>query len=184
MRAQAGGANIIPMALLKIARMGRPVLRGVAAPVEDPCAPEIRRLAADMLETMRDAPGVGLAAPQVFAPVRMIVVRAPADRGDGAEEPETVLINPEITPLDDAVVTGWEGCLSVPGLRGVVPRSNRIGLRALGLNGETVEREASGFFARVLQHEVDHLNGLLYLERMTDLKLLAFEDEARHIRAT
>lgn len=169
------------MALLKIARMGHPVLRGRAAPVDDPAAPEIRRLAQDMLETMRDAPGVGLAAPQVYAPLRMVVARAPADRSGGGEEPESVFINPEITLLDDADALGWEGCLSVPGLRGIVPRHRRIGLTALDLNGKTIEREISGFFARVIQHETDHLNGVLYLERMTDLQMLAFEGEARHI---
>lgn len=169
------------MALLKIARMGHPALRGRAEEVSDPSAPEIRRLAQDMLETMRDAPGVGLAAPQVHVPLRIIVVRAPADRSDGREEPETVLINPEITLLDAADAWGWEGCLSVPGLRGLVPRHRRVGLRALDLDGRRIEREAAGFFARVLQHETDHLDGTLYVERMPDLKLLAFEGEARHI---
>lgn len=174
-------ADSVRMALLKIAHMGHPALRGRAAEIEDPSAPEIRRLAQDMLETMRDAPGVGLAAPQVYAPFRLIVVRAPAGRSGGREEPETVLINPELTPLDAADAWGWEGCLSVPGLRGLVPRYGRVGLRALGLDGRLVEREATGFFARVLQHETDHLDGALYVERMPDLKLLAFEGEARHI---
>lgn len=173
--------DTLRMALLKIARMGHPALRGRAAEVEDPGAPEILRLAQDMLETMRDAPGVGLAAPQVYAPLRLIVVRVPADRAGGSGEPETVLINPELTPLDAAEAWGWEGCLSVPGMRGLVPRHNRVGLRALGLDGRVIEREANGFFARVLQHETDHLNGTLYVERMPDLKLLAFEGEARHI---
>lgn len=171
------------MALLKIARMGHPALRGRAVEVADPSAPEIRRLAQDMLETMRDAPGVGLAAPQVHVPLRIIVVRAPADRSEGPGEPETVLINPEIVPLDAADALGWEGCLSVPGLRGLVPRHRRIGLRALDLDGRPIEREASGFFARVLQHETDHLDGTLYVERMSDLKLLTFDGEARHIEA-
>lgn len=169
------------MALLKIARMGHPALRGVAAPVSDPTAPDIRRLAQDMLETMRDAPGVGLAAPQVYAPWRLIVVRAPANRSGGAEEPETVLVNPEIVPLDDIMLDGWEGCLSVPGLRGVVARYAHIGLRALDLNGRVIEREARGFFARVLQHETDHLDGVLYPQRMDDLTLLTYDDEARHV---
>jgi peptide deformylase len=169
------------MSLLKIARMGHPILRRRAAPVVDPTAPDIRRLAQDMLETMRDAPGVGLAAPQVYASVRMVVVRVPPDRAGGQCEPETVLINPEITPLDANDAFGWEGCLSVPGLRGVVPRHRHIGLRALDLTGKVIEREATGFFARVIQHETDHLDGLLYLDRMPDLKLLAYDAEARHI---
>lgn len=167
------------MAILKIARMGQSVLRRAAAPVPDLAAPELGRLIADMGETMRDAPGVGLAAPQVFSDLRLIVFRAPADRkDDGTEDtPDTALINPMITPLSDDVALGWEGCLSVPGLRGLVPRWRRIGYSGFLPDGTFIEREASGFLARVIQHECDHLDGLLYIDRMHDLRLLVCEDE-------
>ncbi len=171
------------MAILKIARMGHPVLRRRADPVGDPTAPEIRRLAGDMLETMRDAPGTGLAAPQVHVPLRVVVfeVAAPrAEREGAAAVPLTVMVNPEIEPLDDAKALGWEGCLSVPGLAGMVPRFERIRYRFQTLDGETVERSAEGFHARVVQHECDHLDGILYPQRMTDLSLLVFAEELRH----
>lgn len=171
------------MALLKIARMGHPVLRTKAEPVRDPTDPEIRRLAADMIDTMLDAPGVGLAAPQVHQGLRMVVLRVPAERSDGESVPETVLINPEIEPLDEEVDLGWEGCLSIPGLRGLVPRYHRIRYRGLGLDGAVIEREAEGFHARVVQHEVDHLDGVLYIDRIPDLRLLAFNEESHHIAA-
>ncbi|KAA0681021.1 peptide deformylase [Roseomonas genomospecies 6] len=169
------------MALLKIARMGHPVLRKVAAPVPDPTAPEIRRLASDMIDTMLDAPGVGLAAPQVHESLRMIVFRVPGERSGGESVGPTVLINPVVEPLGDALVTGLEGCLSIPELRGIVPRFVRIRYRGVGLDGEPIEREAEGFHARVIQHECDHLDGVLYIDRMTDLRYLAFKDEAHHV---
>ena len=173
------------MAILKIAKMGHPVLRRRADPVADPTAPEIRQLAHDMLDTMHDAPGTGLAAPQVHVPLRMVIFLVSAARaahagGEAAEVPLTVLINPEIEPLGDAMDEDWEGCLSVPGLRGVVPRYTHIRYRALGLNGEAIEREASGFHARVVQHECDHLDGILYPQRMRDLGKLIFNSEERH----
>lgn len=171
------------MALLKIARMGHPVLRAMAMPVRDPTDPEVRRLAADMIETMLDAPGVGLAAPQVHVPLRLIVVRVPADRSGAADVPESVLVNPELEPLGNLTESGVEGCLSIPGLRGAVPRFARVGWRALDLEGRPIEGEAEGFHARVLQHEVDHLDGTLYIDRMPDLRLLAFNEEAAHLAA-
>lgn len=169
------------MTLLKIARMGHPVLRAKAEPVRDPMDPELRRLAADMIETMLDAPGVGLAAPQVHIGQRIVVIRVPSERNGGDSVPETVLINPEIEPLDEEMELGWEGCLSIPGLRGLVPRHSRIRYRGVGLDGEAIEREASGFHARVVQHEVDHLDGVLYIDRMPDLSLLAFNEEAHYL---
>jgi len=171
------------MALLKIARMGHPVLRAKAEPVRDPADPEIRRLAADMIDTMLDAPGVGLAAPQVHQGLRVIVIRVPPDRSGGESLPETVLINPEIEPLGEEKELGWEGCLSIPGLRGLVPRYSRIRYRGIGLDGGVIEREAEGFHARVVQHEVDHLDGVLYIDRIPDLRLLAFNEESHHIAA-
>jgi peptide deformylase len=178
------------MAILKVARMGHPVLRRPAEPVRDPGAPEICRLVADMLDTMRDEGGVGLAATQVHVPLRLVIFEVSAQRmapgigPDGIDAPDsaggvplTVLINPEIEPLDEERVLGWEACLSVPGLTGVVPRWRRIRYRGLTPTGETIDREAEGFHARVVQHECDHLDGILYPMRMTDLSLLGFADE-------
>ena len=169
------------MALLKIARMGNPVLRKPAAAVEDPAAAWVRRLVDDMIETMEDAGGTGLAAPQVHQPWRIVVFFVAGERlsgmpGDVAQD-LTVLINPVVELLGRERAFGWEGCLSVPGLRGVVPRHLRIRYRAIGLEGETIEREAEGFHARVVQHECDHLDGVLYPQRMTDLRLLVFLEE-------
>jgi len=171
------------MAILKIARMGHPVLRRRADEVKDPAAPEIRRLAEDMLETMRDAPGTGLAAPQVHVPLRVVifeVAETRAQREKSEAVPLTVMVNPVIEPLGEARSLGWEGCLSVPGLAGMVPRLERIRYRFQTLEGETVEREAEGFHARVVQHECDHLDGVLYPQRMDDLSLLVFAEELKH----
>ena len=179
------------MAILKIARMGHPVLRRRAQEVADPTAPEIHQLVRDMLETMEDADGAGLAAPQVHVPLRVVVFHVPPEREDpdgsdaepGAEPagvPLTVLVNPVIEPLDDDMALDWEGCLSVPGLMGAVPRHTRIHYRANTLDGGTIERTAEGFHARVVQHECDHLDGILYPQRMTDLSLLMFREEMRH----
>jgi peptide deformylase len=169
------------MALLKIARMGNPVLRAPAAAVADPAVPWVRRLVADMVETMEDAGGTGIAAPQVHEGWRVVVFRVLDDRlsglpGDDAQE-LTVLINPVVEPVGEERLYGWEGCLSVPGLRGVVPRWARIRYRATGLDGEAVAREAAGFHARVVQHECDHLDGILYPQRMTDQRHLFFVEE-------
>jgi peptide deformylase len=169
------------MALLKIARMGNPALRARAAEVDDPAAPWVRALVEDMLETMEDAGGTGIAAPQVHAPHRIVVFRVAGERasdlpGDG-DQPLTVLINPVIEPVGNEMALGWEGCLSVPGLRGVVPRHLRVRYRGLGLSGELIEREAAGFHARVVQHECDHLDGMLYPQRMTDHRLLVYTEE-------
>ena len=169
------------MALLKIAQMGNPILRAPAALVEDPRAPWVRRLAEDMIATMADAGGTGLAAPQVHQPWRIVVFLVAGDRltdmpGDTAQD-LTVLINPVVEPVGRERAFGWEGCLSVPGLRGVVPRHLRIRYRATGLDGETIERQAEGFHARVVQHECDHLDGVLYPQRMVDLRHLFFAEE-------
>src|ERR1700712_3123813 len=147
------------MAILKIARMGHPVLAQLAQPVANPGAPEIRRLVSDMVETMMDANGAGLAAPQVHVPLRVVVFQAPGERSDpGLSEEErfdhtaplSVLINPEIEILDPALEGGWEGCLSVPGLRGWVMRPAHIRYRGVGIDGEAIERVARGFHARVV----------------------------------
>ncbi|HXC54749.1 MAG TPA: peptide deformylase [Rhizomicrobium sp.] len=177
------------MAILKIARMGHPVLAETAQAVANPGAPEIRRLVSDMVETMIDANGAGLAAPQVHVPLRVVVFQAPEGRSDpGLSEDErfdhtaplTVLVNPEIEIVGGAVEGGWEGCLSVPGLRGFVERPFHVRYRGFDLEGRAVARTAKGFHARVVQHEVDHLDGRLYPSRMADLGKLIFESEARH----
>ncbi len=164
------------MSILKIARMGHPVLMRRAEPVEDPTAPEIARLVADMIETLEDIGGRGLAAPQVHVGLRLVIFHMGETRGAVPE----VLVNPVIEPLSEETVRGWEGCLSVPGLRGVVPRFRHIRYRAVDLDGRVVEREASDMHARVVQHECDHLDGVLYPQRMDDLRLLMFETEAKH----
>ncbi len=177
------------MAILKIARMGHPVLRRPAEPVADPTDPDIQRLIRDMAETMTDANGAGLAAPQVYRSARVILFHAPAMRAEGEEPaptevaPFTVLINPEITMDTQERVEDWEGCLSIPGLRGRVPRAPQIRYRGLGPDGAPIEREATGFHARVVQHEVDHLDGVLYPDRMKSLDSLIFETELRHVLA-
>jgi peptide deformylase len=182
------------MAILKIARMGHPVLKRRADPIPDPKAPEIQRLIRDMLETLADIGGAGLAAPQVHVPLRLVIFHVPAARAareEGGETapgagavPLTVLINPEIEPLGTEVagtemVAGLEACLSVPGLAGMVPRHTHIRYCGLDAQGAVIDREARGFHARVVQHECDHLDGILYPMRMTDLSTLTFVEEMR-----
>ena len=173
------------MTLLKLARMGHPVLRQVAAPVADPTDPEIAHLAEDMVETMFDADGVGLAAPQVHRPLRLIVFRIPPERLDEDAPPEpsepVALVNPVLEPIGDETFLGLEGCLSIPDLRGLVPRFSTVVYRGVGLDGLPVQGEATGFRARVLQHEVDHLDGILFPDRMTDLRSLVFTSELHHL---
>jgi peptide deformylase len=176
------------MAILKIARMGHPVLARKADAVADPTAPEIKRLIADMIETMQDASGAGLAAPQVHLPLRVVVFQALAGRDDGLEKSErfeataplTVLINPVIEVVDPAPEGGWEGCLSVPGLRGWVERPRHVRYAGYDQEGKRIVRTAKGFHARVVQHECDHLDGILYPQRMNDLKKLLFESEIQY----
>ncbi len=165
------------MAILKIARMGHPVLLERAAEVGDPRAPEVARLLADMAETLEDAGGVGLAAPQVYTALRLFIYLVPASRADGEAVPLTAVINPVVTKLDDAMELGWEGCLSIPGLRAAVPRYSRVLLAGVDAAGAAIERECSGFHARVVQHEYDHLNGVLYPMRMTDFRYFGFNEE-------
>ena len=185
------------MAILKIARMGHPVLKRVAQPIDDPGAPEVRRLVNDMLDTLEDAGGTGLAAPQVHVPRRLVLFyvsteRAQRENGrengredgedapDEAEEvPLTVLVNPTLEPLSEEMVVSWEACLSLPDLAGRVPRYKAVRYRGLDLRGEEIVREARGFHARVVQHECDHLDGVLYPQRMTDLSTLTFASELK-----
>lgn len=159
------------MTVREILKMGDPRLLRVAQPVREFGTPEMKALIADMFETMAAANGAGLAAPQIGVDLQLVIfgythnVRYP----DAPPVPPTVLINPVITPLDEEVVQGWEGCLSVPGLRGMVPRQARIRYSGFDPEGKPIEREADGFHARVVQHECDHLIGRLYPTRMTDL---------------
>jgi peptide deformylase len=169
------------MAVLRIAKMGNPVLANVAAPVADPTAREIRRLAADMQETLEDIGASGLAAPQVFESKRVVVYRMIAARipkGSGIEpRPWTVMVNPAITPKTAEKTPVWERCLSIPGLHGKVPRFPRITISYQTLDGKSVSHDAHGSWAALLQHECDHLDGIVYPMRMTDLALLAYNDE-------
>ena len=169
------------MAILKIARMGHPVLLRKCSPVADPGAAEIRRLVADMMETMEDAPGVGLAAPQVYQSLRLFVFRVPSGRQ--TQDPDdmpignSVLINPEVELLGEERALGWEGCLSIPDLRAAVPRATRVRYRGVDCDGNVIERQVTGFHARVVQHEYDHLEGILYPMRMTDFRYFGFTSE-------
>ena len=164
-------------AILKVARIGHPVVRTVAIPVPagDVGSAGFQRLVDDMIATMHEYEGVGLAAPQVHVSLRVAVIEVPAsDERSDAAVPLMVLVNPVVTPLGEARRTGWEGCLSIPGLRGVVPRLERVRLEALDRDGRPYTAEASGFFARVIQHECDHLDGKVYLDRMDDMRSLSF----------
>ena len=169
------------MAILKIARMGHPVLLQRCAEVDDPTAPEIRRLVADMIETMEDANGAGLAAPQVHVPLRLFVFRVNVDRASGDAEdtgiPNTAVINPQIAMVGEEAVMRWEGCLSIPGLRAAVPRAWRIRYSGVDTEGQPIAREVTGFHAGVVQHEYDHLDGILYPMRMTDFSLFGYTRE-------
>ncbi len=178
------------MAILKIARMGHPMLKRRAEEITDPEAPEIATLVEHMLDTMADAEGIGLAAPQVYVPLRLVIFRIPpSDQGyeeelDRETLPVRALINPVIEPLSEETTLGWEGCLSVPGLRGKVKRYSKIRYSGLSLDGSAAEDVAEGLHARVVQHECDHLDGMLYPMRMDDLSTLVFESEWKYMRAS
>ena len=159
------------MARREILKMGDPRLLRVASPVREFDSAELHALIADMFETMQAARGAGLAAPQIGVDLQLVIFGVDHNERypDAPEVPRTVLLNPVITPLDDEIEEGWEGCLSVPGLRGRVPRWARIRYRGVDPQGRPIERAAEGFHARVVQHECDHLIGRLYPTRMTDL---------------
>ena len=169
------------MAILKIARIGHPVVR-VRAKAVDPAViltRDFQRFLDDMVETMHEYDGVGVAAPQVHVSLRVAVMAVPAGDGRGGRRgvPLTFLINPVVTPESKKRSLDIEGCLSVPDLRGVVPRFEKVRLVAVGRDGKPYSLLASGFHARVIQHECDHLDGNVYLDRMSDLKTLGFLDE-------
>ena len=158
--------------------MGHPVLRQVAQPVQRFGTPELARLLVDMKDTMAHENGAGLAAPQIGESVRVVIfgVSANPRYPDAEAVPFTVLVNPVITFLSSDVEDGWEGCLSVPGLRGVVPRRTRLRYTGCDENGRPIDRIAEGFHARVVQHECDHLDGILYPMRMPDMSRFGFTE--------
>ncbi len=164
------------MSILKVARMGHPVLRRRARPLEpdEIGTPRIQQLIDDMFETMRDSEGIGLAGPQVYESIRLFVAGA-----DDEERmmPPVVMINPEVTPVGSDVEEDWEGCLSIPDIRGRVSRATDIKVRALDRHGKPISMTADGFPARVIQHEVDHLDGVLFFDRMTSFESLTFLEE-------
>jgi peptide deformylase len=165
------------MAVRPVLKMGEPLLRQVAAPVQRFDA-ELTALVADMNDTMRALSGAGLAAPQIGVSLRVVIFEVTANPRypDVAPIPYTVLVNPELTPLGDEQQEGWEGCLSVPGLRGLVPRFRELRYRGFDIEGTPIDRSVEGFHARVVQHEVDHLDGILYPQRIRDLRNFGFED--------
>jgi peptide deformylase len=164
------------MAVREILKMGDERLLRVAAPVTDFDSPALLALVEDMFDTMRAANGAGLAAPQIGEDLQLVIFGFDRNERypDAPAVPLTVLCNPVIEPIGDEVVDGWEGCLSVPGLRGVVPRHARVRYRGFDASGQPIEREAEGFHARVVQHECDHLIGRLYPTRMRDLRQLGY----------
>ena len=169
------------MAILKVARLGHPVLRQAAEPVSPEAigAPEIQLLIDDMFDTMREYDGAGLAAPQVHVSRRIAIygVEANPRYPDAEPVPPTVLINPRVFALAQQQEEDWEGCLSVPELRGIVPRFTRVRVEAYGRDGKPLRFTADGFHARVVQHECDHLDGKVFLDRMRSLETLSFLPE-------
>lgn len=173
------------MSILKVARLGHPALRARARAL-DPAeirSPAVQQLIDDLFETMHEYQGVGLAAPQVHQSVRLFVAGFPPSRegreGDSERErvPEITLINPEVKPEGPETVEDWEGCLSIPDIRGRVPRARRVIVRAYDRRGKLIELRAAGFTARVIQHETDHLDGVLFVDRMPSFETLTFLDE-------
>jgi peptide deformylase len=166
------------MAIREVLRMGDPRLLAVAAPVVEFGTPELADLLDDMQETMRSLQGAGLAAPQIGVGLRVVIFGFEENSRYPDEDavPFTVLINPELTPLGDSQDEGWEGCLSVPGMRGLVPRYRELRYTGFDAQGNSIDRTVKDFHARVVQHEVDHLDGILYPRRIRDLTQFGFND--------
>jgi len=162
----------------EVIRLGHPVLRSVAEQVPEHWFSngKVRSLGRDLIRTMLEEHGVGLAAPQVADPLRLFAYWVPAHAADTEVAP-MVLVNPELKTIGDGMAEGWEGCLSIPDLRGLVPRHLRIKVKARSLDGEPISITADGFHARVIQHEYDHLDGIVFLDRMTSTRSLAYELE-------
>jgi len=166
------------MAVRTVLRMGDPLLLQQSTPVERFNMPELHALIQDMHDTMAALDGAGIAAPQIGVSLRVVIfgVGKNPRYPDAEEVPYTVLINPQLTPLSGEMEDGWEGCLSVPGMRGVVPRYSRLHYTGFDQYGQPIDRMVSGFHARVVQHEYDHLDGILYPMRITDLRNFGFTD--------
>jgi len=165
--------------LRQIAQLGQPILRQTAGSIADPADPALQALIDDMLATVAEADGVGIAAPQVFAPLSLFIVASrPNPRYPQAPNMEpTAMLNPELLWASDETEKGWEGCLSIPGLRGLVPRHRRIGVRYLTRSGEMREEEYGDFLARIFQHELDHVQGMVFLDRVESTRELMTEKE-------
>jgi peptide deformylase len=174
---ESGLYNLLRMSILKVARMGHPVLRERARPVSKPDLrdPLMQKLIDDMIDTMHEYHGVGLAAPQVHESVRLFVALLEED--PGAKSEATIIVNPEIVASESSKEEGWEGCLSIPDIRGMVPRFTEITVSALDRNGKAIELLLKNFPARVAQHETDHLDGVLFFDRMTSMQSLTYLDE-------
>ncbi len=166
------------MSVREILKMGDPRLLQAAAPVIDFSRRELEQLVADMFDTMHAADGAGLAAPQIGVGLRLVIFGFGSNNRypEAPPVPETVLINPQLTPLSEQMEDGWEGCLSVPGMRGVVPRFARLHYEGVDQHGQRISRDVDGFHARVVQHEVDHLDGILYPMRIRDWTRFGFID--------
>jgi peptide deformylase len=166
------------MAIRDVLKMGDPRLLGIAEPVLAFGTPELSSLLLDMVDTMRDLNGAGLAAPQIGVGLRVVIFGIELNPRYPEVEPIpfTALINPELTPLGEELAEGWEGCLSVPGMRGLVPRYRHLRYTGVDIEGRPIDRTVSDFHARVVQHEVDHLDGILYPQRIRDLTQFGFTD--------
>jgi len=165
------------MSILKVARMGHPVLRQQGRPLQssDLRSPHVQKLIDDMIDTMREYSGVGLAAPQIHEGLRLFV--ALLDEDPDERTAASVIVNPEIVPNTSTRQDGWEGCLSIPDIRGLVPRLTDITVRALDREGRPIELRLKDFPARIVQHETDHLDGVLFLDRMTSMQSLTYLEE-------
>ncbi len=166
------------MAIKPVLKMGEPILLEVAKPVDQFDTPELHALIQDMQDTMAHLNGAGLAAPQIGVSLQVVIFGFEKNQRypDADEVPFTVLLNPQLTPLSDEQEDGWEGCLSVPGMRGMVPRYANLRYQGVDQYGTAIDRTVSGFHARVVQHECDHLQGILYPMRIKDFRLFGFTD--------
>jgi len=166
------------MAVRRVLKMGDPLLYRRAEPVPAYGTPELHNLVQDMFDTMAALNGAGLAAPQIGVSLRVVIfgVESSPRYPEAEAVPTTVLVNPQLEPLGEDMEEGWEGCLSVPGLRGRVARFRQLRYRGFDADGTVIDRSVSGFHARVVQHECDHLDGILYPMRLRDIRLLGFED--------
>ena len=165
------------MSILKISSLGHPILFKKAKPVTDILAKEVRKIILDMTETMLDARGIGLAAPQIHINKQILIFRVPEEDGEEKEVNITALINPKIIKISDKTDNAWEGCLSIPGMLGLVKRFSEIKYEGYNIQGNLIQRKANGLHARVIQHEFDHLLGILYVSRLANPKAFGFVDE-------